>query len=200
MSHLIPASLDEADSCLPLEVGRWYVVRTLPRQEARASTALVLMAAEVRRSIRTYIPLAKEWRHPSCPRNEGNKRTVPLMPGYLFAEMVSDHLPNVKGLEGVIDLIRTNGRPIHMSPPEVRKLHWLAYLESQGGTDYTWSAKPERWNPARGEKATVTAGHLAGFTGQITQLRGKNRMMVLGQWFGIVRELEVQVSNAELAA
>lgn len=192
--------MDDADSCLPLEVGRWYVVRTLPRQEARAITSLVEMAAELKRSIRTYAPLAKEWRHPSCPRNEANKRVVALMPGYVFAELVSDHIPHVKGLEGVIDLIRIGGRPTPMLREDVRKLHWLAYLESQGATDYTWSPKPIRWNPKRGQRASVTSGHMAGFTGQITQLRGKNRMMILGEWFGIRRELEFHLGSVEQAA
>ncbi len=194
MSHLIPASMDDADSCLPVEVGRWYVVRTAPRQEGRAKASLAEIGAK------TYLPMAKEWRDPSCPRNEGNKRTVALMPGYLFAELRDAQIYLVKGLEGVLDFIRIDGRPLPMPRSDVRRLYWLAYLESQGGTDYTWSAKPQRWNPKRGQAAKVVTGPMSGFSGKITQLRGKNRMMILGEWFGIRREVEVPVANAEMAA
>lgn len=196
MSHRIPPSLDEADGFLPVEVKRWYVVRVAPRRGLQALEKLQEWGA------RAYHPTATEWKEPNKPhKDDADKRVVSLMPGYLFAELTDEHiaeqLPEYKFM---MDLVRFEGsEPRPLGPLDVRKLAWMAYFESQGAFDYTWSPKPKRWNPKRGETARIASGPYSGFSGKITELRGKNRITIMGEWFGIRRPVTVPVVEAELS-
>lgn len=198
MTYRIPPSLDEADTILPVEVKRWYVVRTLPRQELRAQKSFDHLG------LRTYLPMAKEWKNQNLPHRDREVRESPLFAGYIFAELDSKGIEAVKPpkakeppIMGVLDFVRRDGSPAPMDYAGVKRLHWLAYLESQGATDFTWSPKPKRWNPKRGQMVRIPRGHYARFVGEITELRGKNRVAIFGKWFGRMRTIELPVSEIE---
>lgn len=196
MTYRIPPGLDDADAILPVEVPRWYVIRTLPRQEGRALRSFEHLG------LRAYLPMAKVWRNPNLIDRDREAKEEPLFQGYLFAELTSAGIaavkpPNEPTIMGVLDFVRRDGSPAPLGPLEVKRLYWLAYFESQGGTDYTWSPKPKRWNPKKGQQARIASGHYAGFSGKITELRGKNRITIMGEWFGIRRPVTVPVGDAE---
>lgn len=197
MSYRIPPSMDDADSCLPLGVARWFVVRTLPRQERRAQASF----REIQ--IRTYLPQETVWFRPS-PGKEREPRQAALFAGYLFVQMRDEDLHKIRNehgalLEGVLDFVRTSGQPRSINGEGVRRLHWIAYLESQREYDTTWSAKPERWAPRKGDRARVTGGHFTGHSGPIKQLRGKNRAEVMLTLFGMTKPYDVPISQLEAA-
>lgn len=192
----IPPHLDDFDTALPVEVGRWYVIMSLSRQERKAVDALTEL------KIQSYLPL-ETYKHPLTHRQriekgrEWEPRKRPVLPGYLFALLTDEQIPKVKAIDVVTGIISDQGRPV---PVQLKDIMWVAWFEGSGEFDLTWSPKKERWKPKRGSPVKVVSGPYAGKAGEIETLKNKNRATVIMSLFGLgAKPYDIPISDLEAA-
>jgi len=172
----------------------WYCVRTATRREKTAEASLRELGVQV------YVPRETRWERLS-PRQERAPKQAPLLAGYIFADLTDNqiHLANeAEGVSCIVSSNRADGtrRP---TPVKVAELYWLAYAESQGMFDWTYSEKPRKWTPKKGDEAKVTSGQYTGFIGQVLELRGRNRALLLVHLFGRPAKIERPISELQAA-
>jgi len=166
----------------------WYAVRTATRQEHRA------MGSLREEGITAYLPC--ETREISHARRKSIKQS-PLFPGYLFADLSRDTLWIAQACDGVHKVIGGPTETSRGEPVPASFIAWLAAHESLGAfSKVPW--KPDaKW--AVGNKVRVAQGKYAGFLGEIVQMRGKSRALLLVSRFGRAQKLERPVKELEAA-
>lgn len=142
---------------------RWYVARTLPRQEARAEFHLR------QQGIRAFLPRATK-----TVRHARKLRTVnaPFFPGYIFAvlDVRRDRWRAVNGTFGVASLIMGGEQPLPVPPNVVE--HLLDYTDQSGIVRFDRDLR-------EGQSVRVTTGPFTGALGYLERLDPKGRVRVL---------------------
>lgn len=119
---------------------QWYLVRTKPLCEYKASTALGRNGYEL------FFPLV------STPRPRLGRQDAPLFPGYLFVRQDRDssRLTPLDRIEGMIGWVQFDGVAPEVPDEVIRELaKRLEIIDSQGGS---W----KRFQP--GERVRVASG------------------------------------------
>lgn len=166
----------------------WFCIRTATRQENRAIASLKALGVQF------YMPTEIRWR--DTPKGR-KKVSVPLIAGFVFACLPTDEAyQHAIAADGVSGVLKFGGRPAIAKASEIM---WLAFHESQGAFDRTWSPTPIRWNPRVGQLAKVTSGQYTGFVGKVLQTRGKNRALLLVHLFGRPQKIERPISELQAA-
>lgn len=162
-------------------MSRWYVVNTLPHQEARAEMNLR------RQGYRAWLPSIKRSR-----RHARRIDTVcaPLFPGYLFVELDVEREPwsSINGTFGVRRLLCRHERP--MPVPESFMTALRQTLDADGIV-----AVPEPLKP--GQKVRFIAGPLVDCVGTLLHLAANGRVALLLSLLG--QEVSTVVSRRMLA-
>ena len=133
----------------------------------------------------TFIPFEKR-----ILRRPGAKPRVyeaPLFPRYGFVKFdINDqNWGQIKYCKGVVDVLRNDGIPISVSQSDMDK---FILAESMGLFDRT---KP----PAAGMMVLVTSGPFADMIGKVVKARAKDRVDILLNFFGSMREVEIPLVN-----
>lgn len=171
MSYRIPPSMDDADGFLPLEVSRWFAVRSNGGGEQAAFDGLT------ERKFTVFLPKSTHWRR---SRRSGDQRVErPLFPGYLFVLCTSNDFAEVRGIEAVSQFVRyvKDGEMTPMPFP-LSAIIELQADECRGLFDYTRAIKPQ-YKPKKGDKVMVTAGPWQSYIGKLLDTPTKSRALVM---------------------
>lgn len=161
---------------------RWYVVNTLPHQEARAEIQLR------QQGYRPWLPTVRRTR-----RHARRIETIraPLFPGYLFVELDVDAQPwsPINGTFGVRRLIADRDRPAPLPADFVRALRDT--IDQDGDV-----APPElALNP--GERVRLVAGPFVDCVGTLLRMAANGRVALLLSVLG--QEVATLVSRRVIA-
>lgn len=197
MSHLIPPSLDEADVSMPLEAPRWYAVYTQLRQEKRAALAIgdALRDRDPWRDLAVYLPCETRWvRH----ARKKEIRSSPIFGRHVFVLIREEHMHLVKDADGVVDFLRSGGKPQVMSRHGVRRLNEIREAEEAGDYDFT---RGETFDGpfTEGDRIEVALGKMSGWPGTVLRMTAENRVRVLLSMFGKEHEKELDVNEVRAA-
>lgn len=143
---------------------RWYVVRTKPKQEARADSNLRFWRVET---------LAPHLREPRAPTGSAGSRyqITPLFPGYIFARFDVDLLlSKVRRTRGVHDVVGFGAGAAAVDDGVID------LIRSRIGEDgYVHVAEPRP-----GDTVRIEEGSLRSFVGIFErELRGQDRVVIL---------------------
>jgi transcription elongation factor/antiterminator RfaH len=152
------------DENLSLKAGeRWYVARSLPRQETRAEFQLL------RQGFRVFLPRATK-----TVRHARKLRTVksPVFPSYMFVvlDIDRDRWRSINGTSGVARMIMQGETP---QPVPGGVVENLLVLTDEDGTIHF------DFNLRQGQPVRVVAGPFANAIGTLERLDANGRVRVL---------------------
>lgn len=190
--------VDVAPKSCPVLVGpaRWYVLRVIPMQEAKAAQELIY-AGFRSKSFKVYR------RAPLGRRGADGRREVieierPMMPGYVLCDLREGihNFNGVKGVKGIVDFLRMDGHVRVASDSDVARME---AAEASEFAKYLIAIAPKpkmRTDLEIGENVQVTEGPFAHFSAQIAKLDGNGRVQLLLSMFG--RETPTWVDGSVL--
>lgn len=153
---------------------RWYAVQSKPRRER------IALANLLRQHYTAYLPQCAE-------RSRGRDLclTAPLFPGYVFVELDPGHdnIAPIRSTIGCTGLVRFGTR---MPALPAGFIEGLRELEQREGAIRI--ATPE-WVP--GQQLCVTEGPFAGLNAIFSTRSGTERVIVLLEWLGAQRPVEL---------
>lgn len=162
----------------------WYAIYTRSRYEKLVAASLS------RKGFETLLPLAT--RRLPVSRLRSRESQIPLFPSYVFSRCApnpEDHY-RIRGTEGVVYIVGTDGTPIGIPDEEVESLRKLQtnMIECIPMTSFS-----------SGQRVVVLTGPLAGLRGEV--LRRKNQRILVVKISLIRRMLQVDFDpdNLELA-
>lgn len=160
---------------------KWYVVNTLPHQEARAELNLR------RQGYRAWLPCIKRSRRHARKIDTVN---APLFPGYLFVELdvERDRWLSINSTFGVRRLISRHERPVPVPCGFIEALRCT--LDEEGLV-----AVPEPLKP--GQRVRLIAGPFVDCVGTLLHLAANGRVTLLLSMLG--QEVSAMVSRRVLA-
>lgn len=139
----------------------WFAVRTRPRAEKKAESALKQSGFTV------YLPLQKNLKQWS-----DRKKWVqePLIRSYIFVYIAPEEEYQVTCAENVSTIIKFNGQPAPIPDEQINMLRSLTSARKKiEVTNETFK---------KGEKVEITSGKLSGFTGELVDHYGKNKVLL----------------------
>ena len=158
-----------------ISMRHWYAVHSKPRQESAALTHLL------RQSYDAYLPLWVERRR---TRSGYQNVMAPLFPGYLFVQLDlgADNAAPIRSTVGCIGLVRFGRRILALPPGLIESLK----MREQGGAI---GMEPPGWTP--GQRIHVAEGPFAGLDAIFCARSGMERVIVLLEWLGAQRPVEI---------
>jgi transcription elongation factor/antiterminator RfaH len=142
---------------------RWYVVRSLPRQEAKARFHLL------EQGFSAFLPMMTK-----TVRHARQSRTVrsAVFPSYMFValDLGRDRWRSVNGTYGVASLIMTHGAPEAVPVGVVEQL--IGYLDDDGVVRFDRDLR-------EGQSVRVASGPFANAIGRLERLDANGRVRVL---------------------
>lgn len=167
---------------------QWFCVRSATRQEPRALASLISLGLPV------YLPMEARWR---TTHTERRRVENPLFAGYLFALMDPSMIAQVHEADGVHRVLGAE-RDTPTIPGAF--IEALQAAESRGEFDRTLPDRMRaKWKPAINQQVRVSDGPYTGFIGQVIELRGKARALLLVQAFGRPQKIDRPISELEAA-
>jgi transcriptional antiterminator NusG len=174
----------------------WMILRVTSNMARKVSEVLT------EAGIRCYVPIEKY-----RPANHWKAKTRPLIPGYLFAEILNDdHLDLARENHAVREVMCDHERPVQL--PSV-VIGTMVAMEALHMFDRTWkpvyrTAKgrgkravvhQSRWE--HGQRVRVIHGPFATFEGTITRIDRNSRLEVLLTIFGRATPISADDSSIE---
>lgn len=140
----------------------WYVLRSQPRLEVKASTALE------RGGLSVYLPMARRWRRIRHKKGKGARERVevPLFPGYFFAAFqgaIDWEVIHRAAPDGVAGFVTVKDTPARISAREIERLE---AAEDMGCFDQT----DESIRLVVGGEVVITSGPLDGYVAVVERL------------------------------
>ncbi len=140
----------------------WYVMRAVPRMEAKAAAALA------RPGVSVYVPLARYWRRIRHRRGKNAREKVegPLFPGYFFAAFavaVDWDAVHVAAKDGVRGFVMVKDVPARIS---AREVEGLMAAQDMGCFDQT----DEPIRLVVGGEVVITSGPLDGYVAVVERV------------------------------
>jgi transcription antitermination factor NusG len=176
-----PATLSRPAGGLPSQP-RWYACRTRSRHEKRVEAYLRQHRID---SFLPLLPRRQRW-------HDRTKITLlPLFPGYLFARSTPEALLPVLAAPGVIDVVRTNGRPVPLPEDGIENVRRVLAALTRAEV----VPSPASWR--RGQPVRIVSGPFEGIEGVVVSHR---RGRVLVGIASLPQAIELDVSGASLEA
>lgn len=173
---------------------QWYVVRTNPRCEERASEAIKASGFQA------YVPkMSVELRHNRT--KEWIRKERILLVGYLFLGMPEDprkqHWGIVRKCDGVKDVLgRSTGKPLRIPTSEVEE---FMQAEEDGRFDLLRRSSLKR-PYSLDERVMIAKGPFADITGVIRDYRGREMAQVMVKLLGGLVPVDVPISDLKKVA
>jgi len=144
-----------------LDQAAWYAIYTSPRAEKKIQDRLTANGIEV------YLPLQRQLRQWS-----DRKKWVeaPLIPSYLFVNIVDVQRLAVLQVPGVVRFVTLEGKPAQIKPEE---LDWIRRL-LQAKVEIEVSSAP--FIP--GDLVEVQSGQLIGFRGELVEYQSEKKVIL----------------------
>lgn len=154
----------------------WYAVLTKPRQE------YIALAQLERQSYEACLPLARERKR---ARGQYVWQIVPLFPRYLFVslEIGRDNTAPIRSTIGCCGLVRIGLQPARLPEGVVEA------LRDRSNADGCVSLAESDWHC--GQRLQVSEGPFAGIEAIFQARSSEERVRVLLQWLGGVRDVEL---------
>ena len=164
---------------------RWYTVQSKPRQER------VALANLLRQDYAAYLPHCTQRK---LTRGRYQSLTAPLFPGYVFVELDpgQDNTAPIHSTIGCTGLVRFGTRMPALPAGFIERLRELEQREGA-----LRIAEPE-WAP--GQRLSVTEGPFAGLNAIFKTRSGAERVIVLLEWLGAQRPVELPEQALAVAA
>ncbi len=140
---------------------KWYAVYTKSRNEKKVAAELEARGIEV------YLPLLKTIKQWS---DRKKKVEIPLFSSYVFVRIIDKDYMDVLETTGVVRFITFRKQKIAI--PETQILAVKAFLEE----DHPELEGIHEYFP--GERVEVVRGPLSGLKGNLTEIKGKQRVLV----------------------
>jgi transcription antitermination factor NusG len=183
LAERIPGPYDPADR--RTDPRRWYACHTRSRSEKRVARLLV------DRSIGAYLPLVR------LVRQWADRRKVvdfALFPGYVFARFGLTELHGVLSVPGVATVIRLGGRLVPIRDAEIENIRRVA-----AGLAAT-RKRPEPQPFQSGDPVRVVDGPFRGVMGEVSEVRGRRRVLVGLHAIGLGISIDVDMGAVEACA
>lgn len=140
----------------------WYVAYTMSKAEKKVKERLD------KAGIDNYLPLqsvVRLW--------NGHKKqvTVPVIPGCIFVRIPLKDVSTVSTTLGVAFLLKEEGKPVIVPDSQMELFNYML-----GYSGETVEFTSEDFQP--GELVHITAGQMAGLTGEIVKYKGRNKLIV----------------------
>lgn len=160
-----------------MEAKKWYAVYTRSRTEKKAFEALES------NDIQAYIPLYKTLRQWS---DRKKMVTLPLIPSYVFVQILQHEQPKVLETDGVVAFIKFEGKPVAIPDNQIKSIQRLiaSGAEINAITDTV----------QKGDLVRIGSGPLTGTEGEVIELSGK-RKFVLRIDIGYTLIVNIQDAN-----
>lgn len=140
----------------------WYAVYTASRAEKKVKERLEQI------SIENYLPLRTEYRVWS---DRKKKVSVPLIAGYIFVRVRDDMFIPVLNTPGVVAFLKEKGRAVAIPEDQIERLRFVEkHVEEPIEISYE--------DIPAGTLVEVVRGRLAGFQGEMVQIRDKFRIVL----------------------
>ena len=140
----------------------WYVAYTMSKAEKKVKERLD------KAGIDNYLPLQSVVRF----WNEHKKQvTVPVIPGCIFVRIPLKDVSTVSTTLGVVFLLKEEGKPVIVPDSQMELFNYML-----GYSGETVEFTSEDFQP--GELVHITAGQMAGLTGEIVKYKGRNKLIV----------------------
>ncbi|MBK9390517.1 MAG: UpxY family transcription antiterminator [Bacteroidetes bacterium] len=140
---------------------KWFAIYTRPRAEKQVNQRLLEAGVE------SYLPMQKTIRQWSDRKKMVEK---PLLSSYLFVKVLPKNFPVVYRITGVVKFVSFEGQPVSIPQKQIDTLRLLI----DSNADIEVSSE----NFAKGDNVEVTAGALAGLTGELIKIGTHNRFVV----------------------
>lgn len=140
----------------------WYAVYTAARAEKKVKERLDQIGIE------NYLPLRTEYRVWS---DRKKKVSVPLISGYIFVHIKEETFVPVLTTPGVVTFLKEKGKAVAIPAEQIERLR---FVENQ--TDEPLEISYE--DIPAGTLVEVVRGKLAGFQGEMVQIRDKYRIVL----------------------
>lgn len=150
------------ESILTMNDGVWYAVYTASRSEKKVKERLD------EKGIVNYLPLRTEVRIWS---DRKKKVSVPLIAGYIFVCISEVQYNLVLEIPGVVTFLKEKGKAVAIPADQIERLHF-----AEDHTDEPLEMSFE--HIAVGSMVEVVRGRLAGFRGEMVQIRDKYRIVI----------------------
>lgn len=141
---------------------KWHAVYVKSRAEKKS------LAELIRRGIEAYLPLQVSKRQWS---DRVKIVEEPLLRGYLFVRVSYREYVEVLKVNGVMAFISFGNEPAKIPEKQINDLK--LFLEKVNSAVHVTNE-----NIAKGQKVRVVAGALAGIEGEISEVRGKKRIVL----------------------
>lgn len=159
---------------------RWYAVYVLPRLEQKVHERIEDMGVE------SFLPtkiVIKKW------SDRKKKVRQPLFPNYVFVKTSLQERFQLFGITGLVKFITFEGKPVEIPEKSIEAIKQLVELSDDISSD--------SYMGNIGDKVTVQNGQFAGIEGVITQLNGKNRLVI--QIKALRQSISVNVSTEDIS-
>ena len=151
-----------------MDILSWYAVYTAPRAEKKVSERFKL------EGIDHYLPLQIVKRRWSDRIKEVE---VPVVNGYIFVHIPFTDYVKVTNVYGALSFVREGGKPVAIPDNQLTRLRFMVE-HSEEPVEYTQESYEH------GEKITIIKGPLAGMTGELVEMKGKNKVLIRLERFG----------------
>ncbi len=161
---------------LVMDIAKWFAIYTKPRQEKIVEKQLL------KQKIEYYLPYKKELRQWS-----DRKKWVetPLFPSYIFVKITTKEYSVVKGTHGVLKFVNFSGERLSIREEEIALIRRVetskCLVEVAQDTAFTIGAKVE-----------ITEGILAGESGKLVTIAGKDRVGIEIESLGCFLSIEIE--------
>lgn len=161
--HLIPGEVKSSLLLLPIinNTIQWYAIYTRPRAEKTVFSRLNESGIE------TYLPLYKTLRRWSDRKKLVEK---PLFSSYIFVKVNTRQYYEALKVDGVVKYISFEGKAVPIPEKQINNLKLLT------GSNVDMEISSE--NLGKGDEVEVILGVLTGLTGELIQLKKKNKVIV----------------------
>ncbi|PTN08273.1 transcription antitermination factor NusG [Mangrovibacterium marinum] len=161
---------------------KWYAVYVKAKHERKVFEMLQ------RRDIEAYLPLRKVVRQWS-----DRKKTVeePLIRGYLFVRIDIRRYYETISVPGIINFVRFDNRPAIIPEHQINDLK-LFLKNDIPGLEVT----NERIK--KGQLVKIRTGAFANFIGEISELRGRKRLLIRIDQLGCIIHADLGSNQVEL--
>jgi len=158
----------------------WYAVYTIVRHEKSVNAALT------KKAIKTFLPIKKvvsRW------KDRKKEVSIPLFPGYIFANSPEEARLNILNTQGVIRILGTYGE---LTPVPEEQIEFIKALLK---TNLNYDPWPYF---AEGKEVIVVKGPLEGMCGKIVERRGEFRLILSIDLIQRSISVEVDIDDVEL--
>jgi transcription antitermination factor NusG len=143
------------------QIPKWYAVYTNPRAEKLVYSRLIEIGVE------TFLPLIKTYRKWSDRKKMVEK---PLLSSYVFVKVKQKEFPLVFRTTGVVKFVSFEGQPVAIPQNQIDNLKLL--INSDAEIEVTGESF------GKGDNVEVVSGSLIGLTGELINVKGKNRVVI----------------------